>query len=182
MLAQANAACTFVRVGNVWEELFGRRVKALRVAKGWTQGQLAERMTVTGHSMHQTTIAKLENASRPTNVGEINAIATIFDVSMTALFDYSTEGQINLEVAGLENRLATISAEKTRLEQRLAALNTEFASVETLRQELEQQIEDEREAEEQHRREVEQDAYDEMREREAMAEGAAEVYGDRGDK
>ena len=60
---------------------------------GWTQEQLAEQMTVAGHTMHQTTVAKLESASRPTNVGEIGAIASIFGVSMAALFDYSTEGQ-----------------------------------------------------------------------------------------
>jgi hypothetical protein len=143
-------------------------------------------MTVAGHPMHQTTVAKLESASRPTNVGEINAIASIFGVSMTALFDYSAEGQINLELAGLTTRLATISAEKARLEERVAALNTEYASVEALQRDLQERIDIEREIEEQlHRREdagkfvilAKQDAYNVPAQHEATVD---EFYGREG--
>jgi transcriptional regulator with XRE-family HTH domain len=133
-----------VRVGNVWDDLFGRRVRALRLAHGLTQGELADYMTAAGHQMHQTTIAKLESASRPTNVGEIRAIASILGVPLAALLDYTAE---QTELAGLTARLAAITAEQLQLEQRLAKLNTEFASTEAQRRELLQRIEDEREAE-----------------------------------
>jgi transcriptional regulator with XRE-family HTH domain len=135
----------FVRVGNVWEELFGRRVKALRAAKGLTQDELAQRMTDHGHPMHQTTVAKLESAIRPTNVGEINAIAAILGVSTAVLFDYSDDAQTLLELAGFTNRLAAITEEKNRLKLRLATLDAEYASVEALRRDLQQRIEEEEE-------------------------------------
>ena len=74
-----------------WEERFGERVKHLRKARDWNQGELAERMTEAGYPMHQTTVAKMESAARPTNVGEVAALASIFGVAISQLFEPDDE-------------------------------------------------------------------------------------------
>lgn len=132
---------TFVRVGNIWEQRFGGRVKDLRQARGWTQDELAQQMTAAGYPLHQTTVAKLENGSRPTNVGEIAAFAMIFDISIAALFDPSDEdAPMHQQLMGLAYRLAGISNEKNRLKDRLAELETERVSTEVEYRDLALQI------------------------------------------
>lgn len=109
----------FVRMGNDWEQLFGARVKDLRQAQGWSQEELARRMTVAGYSMHQTTIAKLEGGSRPTNVAEVAALAAIFNMPIEALFDDSEAAHLALEAASLSHRLAAIADESAALLKRM---------------------------------------------------------------
>lgn len=108
-----HAHVVFVRMENkearfarYWEEAFGRRVRELRSARGWTQGDLAERMTVAGYQMHQSTVAKLENGSRPTNVGEIAALAAIFGMPIGHVFsnDLDTDSGTAAAMARLFDR------------------------------------------------------------------------------
>ena len=74
------------RFAKHWERMFGVRVKDLRQARGWTQGDLAQRLTAAGYPMHQTTVAKMEGGSRPTNVGEVAALAAIFGIPIGSVF------------------------------------------------------------------------------------------------
>ena len=64
------------------DSYFGSRVRNFRKAVGWTQEELAQaladRFSVV---LHQTTVAKLESGSRPTNVLEIVALASVLGVS-----------------------------------------------------------------------------------------------------
>lgn len=64
---------------------FSKRVRELRKSQGWTQSDLAKRMTAAGYPMHLTTIAKLEAATRPTPVEEAYALAAIFELPVTEL-------------------------------------------------------------------------------------------------
>jgi transcriptional regulator with XRE-family HTH domain len=131
----------FVRMGNIWEQRFGRRVKDLRQARGWTQEEFARHMTAAGHSMHQTTVAKMESGARPTTIKELAAIATIFDISVAALFeDPLEETAMRQRLAGLAYRLAGISNEKNRLVDRIAELQAEWTSTEIEYKELAYQI------------------------------------------
>jgi hypothetical protein len=91
--------------------------------------------------MHQTTVAKAESGTRPTNVAELAAIAMIFDISIAELFDpYSGDVQMYVQLEGLAYRLAAISNEKNRLEHRMAELQAEWTSTEIERRELANQI------------------------------------------
>lgn len=74
------------RFAKYWEHRFGRRVKDLRLERGWTQDELAKRLNGAGYSMHQTTVAKMESGARPTSVGEMAALAAIFGMSIDRLF------------------------------------------------------------------------------------------------
>jgi transcriptional regulator with XRE-family HTH domain len=127
-------------VGNIWERLFGGRVKDLRAARGWTQEDLAQRMTAAGHAMHQTTVAKLEGGNRPTTVGEASTIASIFGIPIGALFE-TYEAQDYAELATLANRLTALAADKAKLAERLTALDAEIASVQTQYDDLQQRVE-----------------------------------------
>lgn len=84
------------RFAKFWEETFGRRVKELRSARGWTQGDLAQRLTAAGYQMHQSTVAKMESGVRPTNVGEIAALAAIFGVPIGHVFSSDPEGDVDI--------------------------------------------------------------------------------------
>jgi transcriptional regulator with XRE-family HTH domain len=134
----------FVLVGNTWECLFGGRVKDLRRARGWNQEELAKRMTAAGYAMHQTTIAKLEGGNRPTTIGEVSAIAAIFNIPMAALFD-TYEAQDYADLATLANQLAALAAERVRLTERLNALEAEYASAQAQYDELQRRVEDDEE-------------------------------------
>ena len=61
---------------------FGKRVKALREAKGWSQEELADRA-----GMHRTYISAVERAVRNPTLTVIARIAKALKVSITELFN-----------------------------------------------------------------------------------------------
>jgi transcriptional regulator with XRE-family HTH domain len=104
-----------VRMTNEWERLFGKRVQDLRLAMGWTQEDLAQRMTDAGHPMHQTTVTKLEKGTRPTSVAEVGALSTLFDVSIGAIFGGGDELDALRRMKASTTRIALIRAEIQRI-------------------------------------------------------------------
>lgn len=81
--------------------------------------------------MHQTTITKLESGSRPTDVGEIAALAALFGMPIAALFDSSDAAQMQLELAALASRIAALADEQITLTERQTAVDAEYESVAT---------------------------------------------------
>lgn len=78
--------------GNNWllpatahDQVFARRLRALREVAQLTQRQLADQMTVAGYRMHQTTIAKIEAGDRPVVIGEAVCFASIIGVDLADL-------------------------------------------------------------------------------------------------
>lgn len=67
------------------EEHVAVRLKALRQGKGWSQADLAVRMTERGFSWHQTTVAKTEGADRPLRLNEADALAAALGVHLLEL-------------------------------------------------------------------------------------------------
>ena len=132
---------SFVRMGNDVERLFGARVRELRQARGWTQEELARRLTDAGYSVHQTTIAKLEGATRPTDVAEAAAIAAIFGVSIGTLFRTApTRIAAQLELMRRANVLDEIQKERRALQERLSALDEQYDAAEVAYQEFRQRL------------------------------------------
>ena len=68
------------------ERAFGEKIRQMRVERGWSQDDLAEKMAGLGFNMHQTTIAKIEGAKRPLRVAELFALSTIVRVPVPAIF------------------------------------------------------------------------------------------------
>lgn len=60
---------------------FGKRVKALREAKGWSQEELADRAC-----LHRTYVSAVERAVRNPTLTVIERIAKALKVSMAELF------------------------------------------------------------------------------------------------
>lgn len=110
------------------ERLFGARVKGFRVARGLTQEWVAQWMTAAGYPMHQTTVAKLENAGRPTPVSEVAALASLFEVPISEFFD--TTSDVDAQTTMNRTRLANLSAtqfrELVQLEEHRGRLRREF--------------------------------------------------------
>jgi transcriptional regulator with XRE-family HTH domain len=105
-------------------------VRTLRTARGWTQDDLARRLTAAGHPMHQSTLAKLELGTRPTDVAEITEIATIFGIQPAGLFeDPSADEQQVQRRREMRARLVEILEERSRLASRLQALDAEYDSI-----------------------------------------------------
>jgi transcriptional regulator with XRE-family HTH domain len=63
-----------------------RRVREFRERRGWNQTQLAEEVTKLGTTMHQTTIAKIENQSRDVTINEALLLAAALNVPPPLLF------------------------------------------------------------------------------------------------
>src|SRR5438128_1525083 len=97
------------------ETLLAGRLRALREAAEMTQGQLAERMTQLGFSMHQTAVAKIEGGQRPVRLNEVAAFAAALRVPVTDLLT-DTEGTPESEALWPE--LLTASAQRLELTRR----------------------------------------------------------------
>lgn len=71
------------KLGLSREVSFGRSVRELRKARNMSQTQLAQSLAHAGiRWFHQVTIGRLENAERPTSLGEAYAISEFFGVDL----------------------------------------------------------------------------------------------------
>ncbi|WP_406255456.1 helix-turn-helix domain-containing protein [Streptomyces chartreusis] len=98
------------------EEIFGRRVKALRVARGWSQQELSTRMNDQGNSWRQTTVAKTEAADRPIRINEAVDLSVIFGVPVVELLSVPMD---DVEAARRVMRLAELTALASAATQRV---------------------------------------------------------------
>jgi transcriptional regulator with XRE-family HTH domain len=73
------------------ETFFGAQVRDARTRRGWSQEELAKRLTAKGVKASQATIAKLEaeNKPRAVRLAEAVALADLFEVSLDALLNRS---------------------------------------------------------------------------------------------
>lgn len=68
------------------DEHFGKRVKAEREYRGWSQADMAKLLSDKGiHPMHPTTVAKIEAGDRSVRINEAVGIADLFEVSLDSL-------------------------------------------------------------------------------------------------
>jgi transcriptional regulator with XRE-family HTH domain len=108
--------------------LFGLRVREFRKAKGMSQEGLAEALSLSGRSYHQTTIAKLESGSRPTSIEELYLLAVILDVPATDLVvvqeDQNMEG--HRELIRLTTEIGRLTKELAESTQHLEEAKREY--------------------------------------------------------
>ena len=102
-----------------WREIFetaeaavGAKVRALRVERGWSQGDLADKLDEVGWPIHQTNISKLEAGRRPIRVAELHALAAVFGLPPIALW--------YLPVPGEPWSLARMRQELEQMDERVA--------------------------------------------------------------
>jgi hypothetical protein len=101
-----------------------------------TQDAMALAMAFAGYPMHQTTVAKIENGGRPTSVGELAALAMIFEVPMAALLtisdasrDYAILAELAAKIAEYESELATLTQRQTLLVNQISTSRTVYDDV-----------------------------------------------------
>jgi transcriptional regulator with XRE-family HTH domain len=75
------------------EKVIAQKVRQLRTERGWSQEDLAERMTRLGWPMHQTTVAKMEAGKRPIRAGEVYGLALVFGLPIQALWYLPVPGE-----------------------------------------------------------------------------------------
>jgi hypothetical protein len=90
-------------------------------------------MTDSGFPMHQVTVGKIENAARPTSVGEVSALAQIFSTQAPNLLrqprDEPKPQALGLsmgEVRRLYGEISTIEAQVYDLTRRYTKLWQEY--------------------------------------------------------
>ena len=97
------------------ERIIGAKVRQLRMERGWSQLDLAQRLDDLGWPLHQTNISKLEAGRRPIRVAEVDALATAFGIPALALW--------YLPVAGEPWSIAEMRSQLQRVDDRIAELD-----------------------------------------------------------
>jgi len=89
------------------EEQAGKALRQLRLARNWSQQEVAARMTAYGYDFHQTTIAKIEAAQRPLRVRELADFAALYGVGVQELVyvPSRTLQEVEREIEDAEARL-----------------------------------------------------------------------------
>lgn len=96
------------------EERFVASMKRLREENGWSQGEMARRMTDAGWpGFHQTTISRLEKGERPVRLGEARGIAQVLGTLVGQMILPTEEARSlrNLELEWQELKSATKNLE-----------------------------------------------------------------------
>jgi transcriptional regulator with XRE-family HTH domain len=97
------------------EVLAGQELKRLRRERGWSQEEVARRMTAYGFDWHQTTVGRTETAARPLRVNEAVALAALFEVPVTQLLV-----PVSVQVADLDEAIAATEEGLTKFRRLLA--------------------------------------------------------------
>lgn len=99
----------------------GRALRRLRLARNWSQEEVAVRMTAYGYDFHQTTIAKIEAAQRPLRVRELADLAALYGVEVQDLVYPPTRSlpEIEQEITDVTTRLGRAQARATEARQHL---------------------------------------------------------------
>lgn len=111
------------------------RVREYRVARGWSQADLAARM---GEGWHQTTVAKTERAEREPRYGELLGLAEALGVTVEELMGLSSIPPSSAE----EHRRARQSWEQELrfLELRLQYVDEDIEGLEAQRKSARQRL------------------------------------------
>lgn len=67
--------------GLPWEAVFQKNVKTLRERRGWSQTELAKRLSSQGLPFHQQQVQRIETGARPVRLNEAMLLAKTFGVS-----------------------------------------------------------------------------------------------------
>ncbi len=77
-------------------KLLGKRVRAVRSRKDWSQQRLADEMELLGVPMDRSAVAKVETGARGVSIDEVFAFALALGVSPTALLVPRAQEQVSI--------------------------------------------------------------------------------------
>lgn len=85
------------------ERVAGQELQRLRVARKWSQAEVARRMKPFGYDFNQALISRIELGQRPLRVRELADFAQLFGVTTAhLLYPHISLGEAEAEIAGLE--------------------------------------------------------------------------------
>jgi transcriptional regulator with XRE-family HTH domain len=108
----------------------GRTLRRLRMARGWSQEEVARQMKAYGYDFHQTMIAKIEAAQRPIRVRELADFAALYGVEAHELI-YPPAGSLKeaaKEIAALRGQLQEVTARAEAAAVAVAKAETDLAA------------------------------------------------------
>jgi transcriptional regulator with XRE-family HTH domain len=108
----------------------GRALRQLRMARGWSQEEVARQMKAYGYDFHQTMIAKVEAAQRPLRVRELADFAALYGVEAHELI-YPPAGSLKeaaKEIAALRGQLQEVTARAEAAAVAVAKAQTDLAA------------------------------------------------------
>ena len=92
MLAECRYSERVSEIARFYTEPMALKIKELRVARGWTQADLAEKA-----KMSRSQLAQIEAETRPANTLRLNAIASALKVRPEELFSTLDDTQMLLD-------------------------------------------------------------------------------------
>jgi len=122
------------RLPDTPEGRLAARVRQYRVERGWSQAELANRMSDLDHGWHQTTVAKTERAERDPRYPELLALAEALAVPLDALLGLALEPAAE-EMSEARLKIHRLEQEEQLLLHRLAFLDRDIADMEAQRKE-----------------------------------------------
>lgn len=139
MLPMANNQANMLATGG--QRAFGERVSELRKAAGHTQGTLAKEMAHGDRTYSQSTVAKIENGTRPTSVGELYVLADILGVKVADFFAPLEGHGLVSEFLAAENKVELlrdkIALAEVERDQLLASLHSAQRDLELVQKRME---------------------------------------------
>jgi transcriptional regulator with XRE-family HTH domain len=75
------------------ERVIGEKIRQLRVERGWSQEDLAAKLSELGFKMYQTTITKIEGGNRPLRVAELFAFCFAFHIPVPVMWYLRMRGE-----------------------------------------------------------------------------------------
>ncbi|MCV7441230.1 helix-turn-helix transcriptional regulator [Mycobacterium paraense] len=108
---------------------FGKRLRALRENRGWSQAETAKMLSDRGiQPMHPSTVAKIEAGDRSVRINEAVGIADVFEVSVDSLLGRNTNNKRDLEYL-LEALSDTVFLSRTGLERTAQSLRDRMEDI-----------------------------------------------------
>jgi transcriptional regulator with XRE-family HTH domain len=118
------------------EELVGEQLRQLRKARGWSQEDVARKMSALGFGMHQSTVGRLESAQLPLRLNEAIALASLYGTSLDALLGGTTgmdAETLDEEIRKTEEQLRQAADEHQEIWRRLGDIEAEEAGLQANR-------------------------------------------------
>ncbi|NUU30848.1 helix-turn-helix transcriptional regulator [Arthrobacter sp. C9C5] len=123
------------KVHQAEEAQFVENVQRLREAKGWSQGELARRMSDEGwDGFHQTTISRIEKGQRPVRLAEARALAKVLESQVGLMMAPAPESEI---LEGLATAIAFMRLARTRIWREVDSINRLKSDMKVLIDEVE---------------------------------------------
>jgi transcriptional regulator with XRE-family HTH domain len=113
------------------ERWFGRSVRERREQLGMSQRELAEKVSLYGHTkMDPTAVTRMEKGQRAVRLGEALTIAGILKMPLAALVANRTKEGLERRIAEIEERRAAALNHVAGLQAEIEALQAEIAKLE----------------------------------------------------